>query len=193
MGDLFFQQDRATINNKTFKLVKFRSMVKDAEKDTGAIWATENDPRVTPIGRFLRRFWIDELPQLFNVLKGDMSMVGPRPERPIFIEEFAETIPDFHYRMTVKAGVTGLAQVLGKYSTSPENKIKFDLMYIRKSSFMYDVKIIAETVKKILMGTLRRGENKDLEFSELISLFNIEVVREDNVFIFEYKDNFTKG
>lgn len=183
---VFFTQERATLNNKTFKLVKFRSMVKDAEKDTGAIWATENDPRVTKVGRFLRRFWIDELPQLFNVLKGDMSMVGPRPERPVFIEEFAETIPDFHYRMTVKAGVTGLAQVLGKYSTSPENKIKFDLMYIRNASLMYDVKIIAETVKKILMGTLKRGENVDLAFEELIKFNKICMLKQSTVIRFKY-------
>lgn len=184
---IFFTQERATINNKIFKLVKFRSMVKDAEKDTGAIWATENDPRVTKVGRFLRRFWIDELPQLFNVLKGDMSMVGPRPERPVFIEEFAETIPDFHYRMTVKAGVTGLAQVLGKYSTSPENKIKFDLMYIRNAGLMYDIKIIAETVKKILMGTLKRGENVDLDFSKLIKLNKIRIKQQLDVRVLKYK------
>ena len=178
---IFFTQERATLNNKTFKLIKFRSMVKDAEKDTGAIWATENDPRVTKVGRFLRRFWIDELPQLFNVLKGDMSMVGPRPERPVFIEEFAETIPDFHYRMTVKAGVTGLAQVLGKYSTSPENKIKFDLMYIRNASLMYDVKIIAETVKKILVGTLKRGENVDRDFDDIIKKEKIRITRKKDI------------
>jgi len=183
-GPVFFTQERATLNNKTFKLVKFRSMVKDAEKDTGAIWATENDSRVTKVGRFLRRFWIDELPQLLNVLKGDMSMVGPRPERPVFIEEFAKTIPDFNYRMTVKAGVTGLAQVLGKYSTSPENKIKFDLMYIRKAGFMYDVKIIAETVKKILMGTLKRGTNSEQELDVLFKEFNITIEKLDNVIVF---------
>lgn len=182
---IFFTQERATIHNKTFKLVKFRSMVKDAEKDTGAIWAAENDPRVTKVGRFLRRFWVDELPQLFNVLKGDMSMVGPRPERPVFIEEFAETIPDFHYRMTVKAGVTGLAQVLGKYSTSPENKIKFDLMYIRKASMMYDVKIIAETVKKILMGTLKRGVNEDRPFNDIIRN-KMKVIKNDQVITITY-------
>jgi len=184
---VFFTQERATIHNKTFKLVKFRSMVKDAEKDTGAIWAMENDSRVTKVGKFLRRFWIDELPQLYNVLKGDMSMVGPRPERPVFIEEFSETIPDFHYRMTVKAGVTGLAQVLGKYSTSPENKIKFDLMYIRKAGFMYDIKIIAETVKKILIGTLKRGENKDLSYDELLYSNEIEIIASEKTKKFIYK------
>lgn len=164
---IFYTQERATLGNKTFKLIKFRSMVVDAEANTGAIWAVENDPRVTKFGQFIRRFWLDELPQLFNVLKGDMSLVGPRPERPFFIEQFSEDIPDFHYRLTVKAGVTGLAQVMGKYSTTPENKIKYDLMYIRNASLLFDMKIIIETAKKILLGTLKRGENKELTYEEL--------------------------
>ncbi len=165
---VLYRQERVTINNHRFMLYKFRSMRKDAEKNTGAIWASENDPRVTPLGSFLRKFWLDELPQLFNVIKGDMSLVGPRPERPIFIDEFSKDIPDFHYRLSVKAGVTGLAQVLGKYATSPENKIKFDLLYIKNSSLLFDVKILFETLKKIIMGTLKRGENKDLSYTELI-------------------------
>lgn len=165
---VLYKQERVTINNQRFMLYKFRSMRKDAEKNTGAIWASENDPRVTPLGRFLRKFWLDELPQLFNVIKGDMSLVGPRPERPFFIDEFSKDIPDFHYRLSVKAGVTGLAQVLGKYATSPENKIKFDLLYIKNSSLLFDVKILFETLKKIIMGTLKRGENKDLSYAELM-------------------------
>ncbi len=164
---IFYTQERATIGNKAFKLIKFRSMVVNAESETGAIWAQENDPRVTKLGRFLRRFWLDELPQLFNVLKGDMSLVGPRPERPFFIEQFSEDIPDFHYRLTVKAGVTGLAQVMGKYSTTPENKIKYDLMYIRNAGLLFDLKIVIETVKKILLGTLKRGENTEMTYEEL--------------------------
>ncbi len=164
---VFYTQERATIGNKIFKLVKFRSMVINAELETGAIWAQENDPRVTKLGRFLRRFWLDELPQLFNVLKGDMSLVGPRPERPFFINQFSESIPDFQYRLTVKAGVTGLAQVMGKYSTTPENKIKYDLMYIRNAGLLFDLKIVIETVKKILLGTLKRGENVEHTYEQL--------------------------
>ena len=183
---VLFKQERATIGNKTFKLIKFRSMVVNAESETGAIWAQENDPRVTNIGRFLRRFWLDELPQLFNVLKGDMSLVGPRPERPIFIKTFSESIPDFNYRLTVKAGVTGLAQVMGKYSTTPENKIKYDLMYIRNASTIFDLKIIIETVKKILLGTLKRGENKELTYAELKEKFGIKEVQSDDTIKFKY-------
>lgn len=165
---VLYAQERVTINNRKFMLYKFRSMRKDAEKATGAIWATENDPRVTRLGRFLRKFWLDELPQLFNVIKGDMSLVGPRPERPFFIDQFSKDIPDFQYRLSVKAGVTGLAQVLGKYATSPENKIKFDLLYIKNANMFFDVKILFETLKKIIMGTLKRGENLELSYSELL-------------------------
>lgn len=165
---VLYTQERVTINNRPFKLYKFRSMKVNAERDTGAIWAIENDPRITPLGRFLRKFWLDELPQLFNVIKGDMSLVGPRPERPFFIEQFAKEIPDFHYRLSVKAGVTGLAQVLGKYATSPENKIKYDLLYIKNSNIMFDFKILFETLKKIIMGTLKRGENKDYNYEEFL-------------------------
>lgn len=165
---ILYTQERVTLNNRHFKLYKFRSMRKDAEKATGAIWAVENDPRVTPLGRFLRKFWLDELPQLFNVIKGDMSLVGPRPERPYFIDQFAKEIPDFQYRLSVKAGVTGLAQVLGKYATSPENKIKYDLLYIKNANLMFDFKILFETLKKIIMGTLKRGENKDYTYQEVL-------------------------
>ncbi len=165
---VFYTQERVTLNNRRFKLYKFRSMSKDAEKETGAVWAQENDPRVTALGRFLRKFWLDELPQLFNVIKGDMSLVGPRPERPFFIDQFSKEIPDFQYRLSVKAGVTGLAQVLGKYATSPENKIKYDLLYIKNSNLMFDLKILFETLKKIIMGTLKRGENKDYTYQELM-------------------------
>lgn len=165
---ILYKQQRVTINNKRFMLYKFRSMKKDAEKHTGAIWALENDPRVTRLGRYLRKYWIDELPQLFNVIKGEMSMVGPRPERPFFIDQFSKDIPDFHYRLSVKAGVTGLAQVLGKYATSPENKIKFDLLYIKNANLLFDVKIMFDTLKKIIIGTLKRGENTDLTYMELL-------------------------
>ncbi len=184
---VFFTQERATLGNRTFKLVKFRSMVVDAESETGAVWASEDDPRVTKLGRFLRRFWLDELPQLFNVLKGDMSLVGPRPERPFFIEQFSEDIPDFHYRLTVKAGVTGLAQVMGKYSTTPENKIKYDLMYIRNAGVLFDLKIVIETVKKILLGTLKRGENLELSYEQLKKEYGFIEKHTQDAIEFHYK------
>lgn len=183
---IFYVQERVTINNKKFKLIKFRSMINDAEKNTGAVWATENDNRVTGLGKFLRKFWIDELPQLINVLKGEMSLVGPRPERPVFIEEFCKDIPDFHYRLTVKAGVTGLAQVLGKYSTTPEHKIKYDLMYIRNASMYFDILIVLETIKKIFTGTLQRGENRDRMYEELKSEHNIVEKYQSGVIEFIY-------
>ncbi len=171
---VIFKQERVTIHNRVFNLYKFRSMHKDAEKESGAIWAVENDPRVTKLGRFLRRFWLDELPQLINVIKGDMSLVGPRPERPIFINEFTKKIPDFHYRVTVKAGVTGLAQVLGKYATTPELKIKFDILYIKNCSIFFDLKIIFETLKKIILGTLKRGEKNDLPYKVVLERHNLK-------------------
>lgn len=181
---ILYKQERVTINNRRFMLYKFRSMSKDAEKNTGAIWATENDPRVTKLGRFLRKFWLDELPQLLNVIKGDMSLVGPRPERPFFIDQFSKDIPDFQYRLSVKAGVTGLAQVLGKYATTPENKIKFDLLYIKDSSMMFDIKILFETLKKIIIGTLKRGENKDLTYAEILKARHFTEKAKDGVIEF---------
>lgn len=184
---VFFTQKRATINNKIFNLLKFRTMVKDAEKDTGAIWAKPNDERITKTGRFLRRYWIDELPQLFNVLIGHMSMVGPRPERPVFVKTFSEKVKHFEYRMAVKAGVTGLAQVQGKYSTTPENKIKFDLMYIRKSSIAFDIRIMFDTLKKIFVGSLKRGLNEEKTMEELAINHNFEIKKSSNVIEFIYK------
>ncbi len=171
---VFYTQKRVTLGNRVFKVIKFRSMINDAEKLSGAVLACEEDPRITSVGRFLRRFWLDELPQLLNVIKGDMSLVGPRPERPVFVEEFSQQFPHFKYRLTAKAGVTGLAQVMGRYTTSPENKLKFDLMYIRNASIAFDLRILLETAKKILMGTLRRGEQKDLSYKEAIGSRGLE-------------------
>lgn len=170
---IFYTQKRVTLGNRVFKVIKFRSMINDAEKISGAVLACEEDPRITAVGRFLRRFWLDELPQLFNVIKGDMSLVGPRPERPVFVEEFSRQFPHFKYRLTAKAGVTGLAQVMGRYTTSPENKLKFDLMYIRNAGIAFDLRILLETAKKILMGTLRRGEKKDHSYKEALRLHTL--------------------
>ncbi|QLE78521.1 sugar transferase [Francisella sp. Scap27] len=147
----FFVQERVTKHNKNFKLIKFRSMSVDAESATGAVWATNDDARITIVGKLIRPLWIDELPQFFNVLKGDMSIVGPRPERQQLIEEFTKDTPEFSYRTKVKAGITGYAQVLTSYSTLPENKLKLDLIYIRRWSFLFDLLIIIETVRVICM------------------------------------------
>ena len=131
----FFIQERVTRNGKRFNLIKFRSMKVNAESQTGAVWAVDNDTRITKVGKIIRPIWLDELPQFFNVLKGDMSIVGPRPERQELINKFSQEIPEFSYRTKVKARITGYAQVLTSYVTLPENKLKLDLVYIQKMGF----------------------------------------------------------
>ncbi len=153
-GPAFFVQERVGQNGVPFGLFKFRTMVHNAEELIGATLAIPNDPRVTYIGRFLRRFRLDELPQLWNVIKGDMSFVGPRPERPVFVEGFQKTVPSYTERHKVKPGLTGLAQVRSFYDTSPENKVKYDLAYIYNYSLSLDLLILLETLKVILT---RRG------------------------------------
>lgn len=145
-GSVFYTQRRVGRGKRIFRLYKFRTMVQDAEKKTGPVLAAENDSRITSVGKFLRATRLDELPQLFNVLRGEMSFVGPRPERPVFVEEFERQYPDYPYRHLVKPGITGLAQVAGKYTTSPEDKLRFDLYYIRNYSLFLDFKIILQTI-----------------------------------------------
>lgn len=144
-GPAFFTQERLGMNGKPFKIIKFRSMVKDAEKH-GAMWAKKNDSRVTRVGRFLRNSRIDELPQLINIFTGNMSFVGPRPERQIFYDKFDRDIPHFKYRLKVKPGLTGWAQIHGGYELKPEEKIIFDLEYIERRSFWLDIKCIFMTL-----------------------------------------------
>jgi len=141
-GPIFYSQERIGKDGKIFRILKFRSMIPDAEKDTGAVWASEDDPRVTKVGRILRATAMDELPQLLNILKGDMSFVGPRPERPELVEEFTKKFPDFKKRFAVKPGLTGIAQIYGQYDTPPQHKLKYDLLYIKKQSFLLDLKLI---------------------------------------------------
>jgi exopolysaccharide biosynthesis polyprenyl glycosylphosphotransferase len=150
-GPAFYFQERVGRNGKYFKVIKLRSMGVDAEKK-GAQWADKNDPRVTRIGAFIRKTRIDEIPQLFNVLQGDMSMIGPRPERPIFTAQFNEDIPGFVNRLAVKPGVTGWAQVNGGYDITPKEKLKLDLFYIENRSLLLDLKIIVRTVLIVLTG-----------------------------------------
>ncbi len=144
-GPALYKQERVGLNGKTFTLYKYRSMRIDAEAD-GAQWAVDDDPRVTKLGRFMRLTRLDELPQLLNILKGDMSLVGPRPERPVFYEKFAEYIDGFDERLKVMPGLTGLAQISGGYDLKPEEKIDFDIEYIEKRSLWLDVKLIFSTV-----------------------------------------------
>jgi exopolysaccharide biosynthesis polyprenyl glycosylphosphotransferase len=160
-GRVFFKQERVTRDGRKFMLIKFRTMIEDAEEQTGPVWSVKRDPRITKVGSFLRRTRIDELPQLFNVLKGEMSLVGPRPEREHFIVEFEKEFPSFKHRLAVKAGITGLAQVLGKYNTTPEDKLKFDLMYITNYSFLLDLKILLQTIRVIFSEESTQGVNNE--------------------------------
>lgn len=149
---VLFRQERVGRNGATFEVLKFRTMVKDAEALSGPVLAEEADPRITPLGRFLRKTRIDELPQLANILVGHMSFVGPRPERPFFVEQFVREIPGYRERFKVKPGVTGLAQVSGGYATTPERKLKFDLIYMYHQNLLMDLQILVETVRVVLTG-----------------------------------------
>lgn len=146
-GPVFYRQERLTLDGRIFNIYKFRSMRLDAEEDGVARLATVHDERITPVGKWIRRWRLDELPQLINVFTGDMSLVGPRPERPEIAEEYEKTMPEFAYRLKVKAGVTGYAQILGCYSTTPYDKLLLDLMYIEGYSVLLDLKLIFMTVK----------------------------------------------
>jgi exopolysaccharide biosynthesis polyprenyl glycosylphosphotransferase len=146
-GPVFYRQERMSLDGRTFLMYKFRSMRSDAERGTGPVWASAEDPRRTKIGIWLRRYNLDELPQLFNVLLGHMSLVGPRPERPPFVQRFRETIPQYMLRHRVKSGMTGWAQVNGwRGNTSIEKRIEYDLYYIENWSFLLDVKILILTL-----------------------------------------------
>jgi exopolysaccharide biosynthesis polyprenyl glycosylphosphotransferase len=154
-GRIFYRQDRMGLDGKAFTVYKFRSMYEGAEDSSGPVWARDDDPRATPIGRWLRRMDLDELPQFWNVLKGDMSIVGPRPERPFFVEQFKHRIPQYMLRHKVKAGITGWAQVNGwRGNTSLEKRIEYDLYYIENWSVTLDLKIMWLTVVR---GLFQRG------------------------------------
>jgi lipopolysaccharide/colanic/teichoic acid biosynthesis glycosyltransferase len=141
-GPVFYGQERVGKNGRVFRVLKFRSMIVDAERQTGAVWAIENDPRVTRVGRLLRATAMDELPQIWNIFTGDMSFVGPRAERPELVEQFAASIRGYRDRLSVKPGLTGLAQVYGRYDTLPQHKLKFDRLYIRRQSLGLDLRLI---------------------------------------------------
>ena len=147
-------------------IYKFRTMVVDAEKMSGPVLASERDPRILPIGKILRATRMDELPQILNILKGEMSLVGPRPERPELAAEIEREIPEFRYRLKVKAGLTGFAQVYGKYNTNSYDKLKLDLMYIRKYSLMLDLKLILMTPKIMFLKESTEGVSIESEISD---------------------------
>ena len=145
-GPVFYTQERLGKNGRTFRVYKFRSMIPDAERHTGAVWAEEDDPRITPLGAFLRKRALDELPQVINMWKGDISLVGPRAERPELSEEFEANYPGFARRLMVRPGMTGLAQIYGRYSTHPRNKLRYDMLYIRHMSPWLDIKLLVMSV-----------------------------------------------
>lgn len=151
-GPALFKQERVGEKEAVFWLYKFRTMIPDAEAETGPVLAMENDSRVTPLGHFLRRYRLDELPQLYNIIKGEMSFVGPRPERPYFVQQFKKSIPGYSERFQVKPGITGLAQVSSGYATTARNKLKYDLIYIYNQSFSLDLKILFQTIKVVLLA-----------------------------------------
>lgn len=159
-GPVFFKQTRATIYNKKFDILKFRSMIVDAEKEGKSIPATANDPRITKVGKIIRPIRLDELPQIFNILKGDMSIVGPRPERIEHVEKYTREVPEFAYRAKVKGGLTGYAQIYGKYNTSAYDKLRLDLMYIEKYSLMLDIKLMLMTLRIMLKKESTEGFEK---------------------------------
>ncbi|NLE52681.1 MAG: polyprenyl glycosylphosphotransferase, partial [Chloroflexi bacterium] len=152
-GPIFFRQQRVGKSGRLFWVVKLRSMIPDAERETGPRWASDDDPRVTRVGRLLRKTRLDEMPQLYNVLRGEMSIIGPRPERPEFVEALSQTIPFYRTRHVVKPGITGWAQVRYHYGSSEEDaliKLQYDLYYIRHRSLALDVLIILRTAGKML-------------------------------------------
>lgn len=156
-GPVLYRQVRCTRYEREFFIYKFRSMIVDAESDGVAKLASSNDSRITPVGKFIRATRIDELPQLFNIIRGDMSFVGPRPERPEIMREYCESMPEFMFRTRVKAGLTGYAQVYGKYNTTPYDKLKLDLFYIENYSLWMDLKLVLMTVKTVLKKDATEG------------------------------------
>lgn len=169
-GPVFYKQTRLTRNGREFEIYKFRTMIQEAEKDGEARLATKDDSRILPIGRFLRRLRLDELPQIYNILRGEMSIVGPRPERPKLAREIAKEIPEFPNRLKVKAGLTGYAQVYGKYNTTFYDKLKLDLTYIRNYSMLLDLKLIIMTPKIMFMKESAEGlkEEDQRVYEELV-------------------------
>lgn len=160
-GPVFYKQKRLTLNGKEFDVIKFRSMRVDAEKDGKARLAAEDDDRITKVGKIIRKCRIDEIPQILNILSGSMSIVGPRPERPEIMEEYKDSLPEFALRLQVKAGLTGYAQVYGKYNTPPYDKVQMDLMYVANQSLFEDFRLILMTIKIMLTPSSTEGISKD--------------------------------
>ena len=179
-GPVFYKQKRATYDGKTFDILKFRSMIVDAEKYGKSIPATEKDPRITKVGAFIRATRIDELPQLLNILKGDMSIVGPRPERVEHMEKYSEEIPEFPFRLKVKGGLTGYAQIYGKYNTSPYDKLRMDMLYVENYSFFMDLKLILMTLRILMKKESTEGFDKAAELERQTDEIFAQLEKEQN-------------
>ena len=162
-GPVFYKQKRMTRGGREFEILKFRSMIVDAEKYAGAVLASEDDPRITKVGKVIRAARLDELPQLINILKGDMSIVGPRPERKCLADEISKEIPEFCYRLKVRGGLTGYAQIYGKYNTSAYDKLRLDMMYIENYSPLLDIRLIILTLRIIFSKDSTEGIDVAME------------------------------
>ena len=173
-GPVFYKQARVTKDGKVFDILKFRSMVEDAEQRP----ATDDDDRITKVGHVIRAIRVDELPQLFNIIKGDMSIVGPRPERTEHVEKYTAAIPEFEFRSKVKGGLTGFAQIYGKYNTSAYDKIKLDLMYIENYTFLLDVKLVLMTIRILFKKESTEGFDKVVSADEILA--SLEAEKEEN-------------
>lgn len=160
-GPIIYKQTRITLNQKEFHIYKFRTMTANAEAKSGPMLAQANDSRITPVGKYLRKVRLDELPQIFNVLKGDMSIVGPRPERPFFVDQFNQEDPYYYLRHNVRAGITGYAQVYGKYASDYHSKLKFDMLYIKVYSLTLDAKILLQTIRILFDKVSSQGLDED--------------------------------
>lgn len=174
-GPVFYRQNRLTRNGREFEILKFRSMIVDAEKYVGAVLASDDDPRITKVGRFLRASRLDEVPQIINILKGDMSIVGPRPERKVIADEYARETPEFSYRLKVRGGLTGYAQIYGKYNTNAYDKLRLDLMYIENYSLLLDIKLIIMTVRILFSKESTEGIDKIEERKKQIENILLEL------------------
>lgn len=174
-GPVFYKQVRITKGQREFNILKFRTMSATAEKDSGPVLASANDARVTGIGKYLRSLRIDELPQLINVLRGDMSLVGPRPERPFFVEQFVEQNKYYDLRHNIRAGITGFAQVYGKYASDFSSKLNFDLLYIQKYSLLFDIKILLQTIKILFDKVSSKGVDEEATSDLMSQPFSEEI------------------
>lgn len=167
-GPVLYRQKRVGQGGRPFYIYKFRTMVPDAERLTGPVLATANDPRITRLGRILRATRMDELPQFYNVLKGEMSLVGPRPERPAFVKQHMDSYPEYRFRLMIKPGITGLTQIMGKYSTDVGDKLRLDLFYISNYTFLLDLKILLQTVIMLMQPGAAAGRSDPSEEAEAL-------------------------